>query len=174
MILTASEIKQQVCTGRITISPYENDLVNPNSYNYRLGEYLSVITDNVIDPKFSPGVETIKIPDEGYMLMPNTLYLGHTLETLGSKEYVTSLIGRSSVGRLGLYMQVTADLGQLGEAHSWTLELKVVQPLKIYPRMKIGQVSFWKPLGEVSSLYSDRYTAHSVPRYSAFHEGGYL
>ena len=74
---------------------------------------------------------------------------------------MTSLIGRSSVGRLGLFLQITADLGQLGAKHSWTLELKVVQPLIVYPMMKIGQVSFWVPEGEFSD-YDGKYAKYST------------
>lgn len=170
MILSASEIQNQVEKGAITIAPFRREALNPNSYNYKLGEYLSVVDENVVDPKRPIKLRKIRIPEEGYVLQPRKLYLGHTVETIGSSEFVTSLIGRSSLGRLGLFLQITADLGQLGSAHSWTLELKVVQPLRVYPNMKIGQVSFWKPVGKIDTLYSGRYTSFSLPRHSRFHD----
>lgn len=170
MILTASEIQKQVSNGSITLVPFQQEALNPNSYNYRLGEYLSEIDEGLIDPRKSPKLKEIKIPQQGYILQPNKLYLGHTLEIIGSMKYVTSLIGRSSLGRLGLFLQITADLGQLGSAHSWTLELKVVQPLRVYPGMKIGQVSFWKPVGEIDKKYLEGYTSFSIPRHSKIHD----
>ena len=59
------------------------------------------------------------------------------------------------MGRLGLFLQITAPLGHLGTYHNWTLELKVVQPLKVYPLMKIGQVTFWKTKGKTKRRYDD-------------------
>ncbi len=169
MILTGSKIVQKVNSGQITIIPFDVTMVNPNSYNYCLGDCIAEISDTEIDPKLEPKLKTIKIPSKGYLLRPNKLYLGHTHEAIGSSEYVVSLIGRSSVGRLGLYMQITADLGQLGKAHKWTLELKAVQPIRVYPRMRIGQVSFWKPKGTVEELYLAGYSAYNYPQHSMFH-----
>lgn len=166
MILTGSEIIKQVKKGRITISPFREDFVNPNSYNYRLGDMLQIVQDSIIDSKENIHTETIKIPEDGYILKPGILYLGHTLETIGSDRYVTSLIGRSSVGRLGMFLQITADLGQLGNAHKWTLEIKVTQPLKVYPGVRIGQVSFWLPYGEKDRFYRDGYTKYNLPHSS--------
>lgn len=147
MILTGSEIELEVKKGNITLKPFRKRLLNPNSYNYRLGDQLLVVQDRVIDVRKPSKTRSITIPREGYVLKPGVLYLGYTLEAIGSSAFVPSLIGRSSLGRLGLFLQITADLGHLGTNHKWTLELTVVQPLRIYPGMRIGQVSFWKPLG---------------------------
>ncbi|MDB5165988.1 MAG: hypothetical protein JWM37_60 [Candidatus Saccharibacteria bacterium] len=170
MILTGSEITKQVRSGAITIAPFSEELVNPNSYNYRLGSHLLEITDDVIDPKAVPNYKSITLTDEGYLLTPGTLYLASTLEKIGSNQFVTSLIGRSSVGRLGLFLQITADLGHLGAIHHWTLELKVVQPLRVYPKMKIGQVSFWSTTGSKRMLYAGKYHAHDKPHHSKLYE----
>lgn len=96
MILTGSEIKKYVENGDIVIEPFNEDQLNPNSYNYRLGETLTFKED---DGKY----RTVKIPEEGFVLYPDRVYLGHTLETLGSRKCAMSLIGRSSTGRLGLF-----------------------------------------------------------------------
>lgn len=88
--------------------------------------------------------EEAAIPEDGYILKPRQMYLGHTAETIGSRKYAMSLIGRSSVGRLGLFLQISANLGHTTSSHKWTLEMVSVKPLKIYPYMKIGQVSFWE------------------------------
>jgi len=147
MILTGSKIKQKVESGDVIIEPFHANLLNPNSYNYRLGHELLVMRSRELDVHVQPQTDKIIIPEEGYILQPGTLYLGHTLETIGSTRYVPSLIGRSSLGRLGLFLQITADLGHIGTNHKWTLELTVVQPLRVYRGMRIGQVSFWMPEG---------------------------
>lgn len=147
MILTGSEIIKEKANGNIFISPYNKKMVNPNSYNYRLGPTLIELDSNVLDSTTPNRSRHITIPKSGYALRPNILYLGSTVEEIGSDMYVPSLIGRSSLGRLGLFLQITADLGHIGTKHNWTLELKVIQPLIVYANMIIGQVSFWKPEG---------------------------
>jgi dCTP deaminase len=170
MIISGKEIKKQVEQGRIHISPFIEEHINPNSYNYRLHEDLLEILDLPIDPKREPNLQKIKIGEEGYVLQPGKLYLGSTVEEIGSDYYVTSLIGRSSVGRLGLFLQITADLGHVGAKHRWTLELKVVQPLIVYPLMKIGQVSFWTVEGNLNHLYNGKYAKYSEAHCSELHQ----
>lgn len=162
MILTGDEIKAHVLTGDITIYPFDDGRVNPNSYNYRLGGELLVHDDDILEPVGTPIWRAVRFPETGYTLRPGRLYLGHTYERIGSTSFVTSLIGRSSMGRLGLFLQITADLGHVGAVHGWTLELSVVQPLIIYPKMTIGQVSFWRTEGR-SVGYKGSYAGHSRP-----------
>jgi dCTP deaminase len=162
MILTGAEIKAHVASGDIGIDPFDESLVNPNSYNYRLGNELLVHRDDVLDPVEAPTWWGVRFPETGYTLQPGRLYLGHTYERIGSTSFVTSLIGRSSMGRLGLFLQITADLGHIGAVHGWTLELSAVQPVIIYPRMTIGQVSFWRTEGRLVD-YEGSYAGHSRP-----------
>ena len=103
-----------------------------------------------------------EISPSGMLLMPGQLYLANTREIIGSKRFVVSLIGRSSVGRLGLFVQLSADMGNLGAAHQWTLELTCAQPVVIYPNMTIGQISFWQTTGSIA-LYAGCYTDHCEP-----------
>ena len=175
MILSGIKIKEKIKKNNISIEPYNDNLLNPNSYNYRLADVIYEITDSVIDPVKKTNIRKIKISDEGYILKPNKLYLGSTYEKIGSSKYVTQLIGRSSVGRLGLFLQVTAPLGHIGCNHCWTLELRVVQPLKIYPMMKIGQVTFWSIFGDNSLNYSSgKYNKYLSAEISKFYESGGL
>jgi len=165
MILTGAEIKKQVELGKLTIAPFDERYLNPNSYNYRLGGHYIVDSYEKYDLG-SVDDNMLKIPSEGLLLQPGKLYLSSTYEVIGSEYYVTSLIGRSSVGRLGLFLQISADLGNLGQAHKWTLELTCVQPIKIYPEMIIGQVSFWKPEGLIDLKYRDNYSIYDYPQKS--------
>lgn len=166
MILTGDEIQKQVQKNRIHIKPFEEQYINPNSYNYRLGFNLFEVLDRPLDPKSKPATKVIEFSNNGYILEPGRLYLANTYEEIGSNYYVTSLIGRSSLGRLGLFLQITADLGHLGAKHCWTLELKVVQPLLVYPKMIIGQVTFWMVKGDCKNLYNGKYAIHSEPHVS--------
>lgn len=149
MILTGAEIERQVAKGRIVLSPFHEDQINPNSYNYRLGPTMKAFSG--MEEGAASFIE-LPVPDEGLVLQPNTLYLAHTYETIGSDRFAMSLIGRSSMGRLGLFLQVSANLGHTTSAHRWTLELHTAHPLRVYPKMVIGQVSFWRNLGTVEDL----------------------
>lgn len=146
MILTGNKIIEEVNNGSIFIKPFNLDQVNPNSYNYRLGKYLKVF-DRAVNKKLL--FKNIKIPEEGYFLKPGRMYLSTTKEIIGSSKYAMSLIGRSSLGRYGLFLQCFADLGHTNSRHKWTLEMVALMPIKIYPGMIIGQVSFWKNKGSI-------------------------
>lgn len=144
MILTGPEIIKQVNEGMVKIDPFSADQVNPNSYNYRLGRYITEVNREApLDPTQENPQANIEIPENGFLVKPNRFYLSHTYEKIGSSKFVPILIGRSSIGRLGLFLQISADLGNLGAFHQWTLELFSVQPVRIYPKMVIGQVSLW-------------------------------
>jgi len=164
MILTGHAIQKNVEKGRITLEPFDVGAINPNSYNYHLGAELLVLEPGEVAP--GSRYRRIQIPREGYMLQPGRLYLGQTFEKIGSRYYTTTLIGRSTMGRLGLWLQVTADLGHIGAEHHWTLEMKVVQPLRLYAGMPIGQVSFWRNFGRATQKYSGKYAADTKPQTS--------
>ena len=175
MILSGLKIKEEVLNGNINIEPFDDKMLNPNSYNYRLADIIYEVEDDIIDPSHKTNVKKIKIAESGYVLQPNKLYLGSTVEKIGSSKYVTQLIGRSSVGRLGLFLQVTAPLGHVGCNHCWTLELRCVQPFKVYPRMKIGQVTFWKIYGNKTLNYNNgKYNKYTNAEISKFYEKGGL
>lgn len=162
MILTAKEIEKQVKKGNITIDPFDPKCVKPNSYVYHLAPKLVQVLD-VGDKRKKVKTKELLIQQRGLILEPNKLYLGTTVETIGSEKFVTSLIGRNRIGRLGMFLQITADLGQLGQAHRWTLEIKVVQRLRIYPNMEIGQVTFWEPKGEIDIEQAEFYATQNEP-----------
>ena len=165
MILSGKKIEEEVENGKIIISPFNKEDINPNSYNYTLGSTLKVYEDDILDSKCQLKTKTINIPDEGIVLEPNKLYLGCTEEVIGSDYYVPTITGRSSTGRLGLFVQITSDLVDIGFQGQLTLQLCATQPIRIYKGMKIGQIMFWNVLGDVE-LYHGKYQNSSDPRQS--------
>jgi dCTP deaminase len=171
MILTGSEIYKNVQAKTIIISPFDQKQINPNSYNYRLGTKIIKLSScknksnskiNCTEPHPVVSKETILLKSSGYILLPGHLYLSSTKETIGSSKYVITLIGKSSMGRYGLFLQVSASLGHLGIAHKWTLEMVTRSPLKVYPNQIIGQICFWDIQGE-ELYYSGHYGQFSEP-----------
>lgn len=157
MILTGPAIKAAVRRGDILIDPFDEANLNPNSYNYHLSARL------LLPFSGKSGGREVSLPSEGYIIEPGHVYLGATLELIGSDRFVTLLLGRSSIGRLGIFLNVTADLGHIGSCSHWTLELTTVQRVRIYPRMKIGQVSFWLTNEATGGRYRGRYHRDSGP-----------
>jgi dCTP deaminase len=153
LILTGKAISKARGRGEILIEPFDISNVNPNSYNFHLSPSLIVASPN---KRPTARCQPIVIDKGGYVLCPGCLYIGCTVEMIGSPIFAMTLLGRSSLGRLGLFLDITADLGHAGSASEWTLELTVVQPLRIYPLMSIGQVAFWRPLGPITP-YSGLY-----------------
>lgn len=165
MILTGSKIQQAIQEGDIVFDPFDPKHINPNSINFHLGSSVLMYTDKVLDPRMENPTEEIVIPAEGLRLKPTRLYLGHIQERIGSEKYVPIIKGRSSVGRLGLFINITADLVDLGAIGQWTMMLHAVQPLIIYPGMSIGQMTFWTTQGR-TMLYDGKYQGATGPRAS--------
>ena len=162
MILTGSAIANCVNNGEIIIEPYDSANLNPNSYNFHLGDYVLVYEEDVLDAKVKQNTRKIEIPDNGLILYPNRLYLGYIKEKMGSEKYVPIINGRSSTGRLGLFVHITANLIDIGSINNWTLQMHAVQPVKIYKDMLIGQVTFWKAYGKIE-LYNGKYKGSTGP-----------
>ena len=56
-----------------------------------------------------------------------------------------------------MFSHVSAGFGDIGFKGSWTLEMVVAQPVRIYPGMRIGQIYWHKPVGEVTDYYHGKY-----------------
>ena len=169
MILSGTKIDEEVKNKRITIEPYDYKDINPNSYNYTLGSYVKVYKNKELDSKIKEETQIIEIPDEGLVIYPDKIYLGFTEEVIGSDYYVPIITGRSSTGRLGLFVQITSDLVDIGFKGNLTLQLHSTQPVRIYKGMKIGQIMFWKIFGDID-LYKGKYQNSDGPRESEIYK----
>lgn len=160
MILTGPEIQARL-NKDIFIEPFEKSQLNPNSYNLRLHDELLVYENPVLDMKNPNPTQSIKIPEQGLELEPNRLYLGRTVERTETYGVVPMLEGRSSVGRLGLFVHVTAGFGDVGFKGFWTLEIFAVQAIRIYPRVQICQIFYHTITGEQVLYDTGKYQNNS-------------
>ena len=156
MLLSGEEIKKNLGTN-IIIEPYSPSQLNPNSYNLRLSNELLVYDTDVLDMKANNPVKRLTIPETGLLLETNKLYLGRTLEYTKTDQFVPMLEGRSSVGRLGLFIHVTAGFGDVGFAGYWTLEMFCIHPIVIYPNVEICQIYYHTIQGEYTKYDSGKY-----------------
>ncbi|MGI6254457.1 MAG: dCTP deaminase [Acutalibacter sp.] len=156
MILSGKEIQRHM-GKEIVIEPFDEKRLNPNSYNLSLHDELLVYENKLLDMKTPNPVKRLKIPKEGLVLEPQTLYLGRTREFTKTDCFVPMLEGRSSVGRLGLFIHVTAGFGDVGFAGYWTLEIFCVQPIRIYAGVEICQIYYHDIKGEYDRYQSGKY-----------------
>ena len=157
MILSGKEILKNIESKDIIIEPFDKSRVNPNSYNLTLSDELLVYENDLLDMKIPNETRLIKIPEEGLVLEPNKLYLGRTNEFTKTEKFVPMLEGRSSTGRLGLFIHVTAGFGDIGFAGYWTLEIFSVQPIKIYQKTQNCQIYYHDIHGEYDLYKSGKY-----------------
>lgn len=157
MILTGNEIKMQATAGNIYIEDFSPDRLGPNSYNLRLAPELLMYTEAILDPKARNRTREIEIPAEGYILRPGKLYLAKTMERTTTRNLVPMLVGRSSIGRLGIFVHVTAGFGDIGFDGNWTLELTCVEPVRVYPGMEICQIYYQTIVGQILEEYRGKY-----------------
>ncbi|GAB3534777.1 dCTP deaminase [Pontibacter brevis] len=159
MILTDKQILSEIEKGTILVEPFNRDCLGTNSYDVHLGRYLATYKDEVLDARKHNEIDVFDIPEEGYVLRPGTLYLGVTLEYTETHAHVPFLEGKSSVGRLGIDIHATAGKGDVGFCNTWTLEISVSHPVRVYYGMPIGQLIYFEVKGGIENYYNTKQNA---------------
>lgn len=156
MYLADREIKKAVECGDIVIQGFDEDRLQPASYDILLGnKFLASNTETTmaIDPvkKIFPQTKELIIPDSGlFVLHPGVSVLGTSVDYFGSDKYLIHLSGKSSLARLGLIIHNTAGIINPGHFLNITFELANLNhiPIILRPQMRIGQILF----SELSSI----------------------
>ena len=156
MILSGDEIKRRIDSD-IKIDPFNPDNLNPNSYNLTLHHDVVTYEEVVLDMRKNNRVRRMVIPESGLVLEPNRLYLGRTVERTETHNLVPMIEGRSSIGRLGLFVHVTAGFGDVGFKGFWTLEMFAIQPVRIYPGVSICQIFYHQIDGAITEYTNGKY-----------------
>lgn len=142
MILTDKTIIDEIALKNIVIEPLIEANIGTNSVDLTLSKTLLMYTDHVLDVRKKAQTVDMIIPEEGLILKPGILYLASTVEYTETLRHVPIIQGKSSLGRLGLFVHITAGFGDVNFKGHWTLELACIQPVKIYPGMKIAQICY--------------------------------
>ena len=159
MILSDKKIKEGITKGEIVIQPFRPECLGTNSYDVHLGKNFAVYKDHILDAKKHNEIEHFEIGEEGFVLHPNTLYLGVTEEYTETHNSVPFLEGKSSVGRLGIDIHATAGKGDVGFCNTWTLEISCTHPVRVYPGMPIGQLIYFMVEGDIENYYNKKKNA---------------
>jgi dCTP deaminase len=159
VILSDKLILEEIEKGTILIEPFIRECLGTNSYDVHLGKHLATYTGRILDAKAHNEVEHFEIPPEGLVLEPGVLYLGVTEEYTETHAHVPFLEGKSSTGRLGIDIHATAGKGDVGFCNTWTLEISVSQPVRVYGGMPIGQLIYFSVEGEIEVMYNTKKNA---------------
>lgn len=154
-ILSDRDIKEMLDEGHIGIEPLEDydRQIQPSSVDLRIGDEFKVfhvIRTPYIDPKDKEEVasymESFKVPEgEAFIIHPNEFALATTQETVKLPDDIVARVeGRSSMGRLGVTMHVTAGYIDPGFEGKITLEISNIgaMPVALYPGQRVCQIVF--------------------------------
>lgn len=176
-VLTGRAIEIEIAKGSIEVTPYDPSLINESSLDLRLGNKVIVysrfaaINQHGDSCKLDGRMLFVKEPidvkqpeptsfpyefdgETGFVLQPGILYLMHTHEVVCAKKYRPEVHGKSSIGRLGIFVHVTAGLGEPGFDGQYTLEVISTYPVTVYAGMRFCQISFETLEGEITN-YQD-------------------
>jgi dCTP deaminase len=163
MQLSDIGIKQALFSQEIIIKDFDENRLQPASYDVLLGFEFMIFNRHqieVIDPKkpFHQSMTTIKLEseDDYFVLHPGEFALGVTWDFFGvGANYACQIVGKSSLARYGLIVHTTAGFVDPGNALNATLEFYNTNslPIKLYPKMKIAQIIFYKLLSPAQKLY---------------------
>lgn len=174
MILSGKMIKEMI-GKEIIIDPFDDRKLNTNGYNLSLNNKLVIYENCILDMKAINKTKEILIPENGFILQPGQLYLGSTVERTCTNQFMPIIEGRSSVARLGIFVHITAGLGEAGFDGRWTLELTCVKPVRIYPYVEICQIYFHEVIGKIELCRSNKYqnSTEAIPSklYKELNEG---
>ncbi len=171
MILSGPAIHAAQIAGDISIAPFNERQINPASYDLTLGGDLCVYVrpgadrsregrevdsygmlpnpPYALDAKHNNASYKARLPANGFLVGGQRVLLLHTVERIWARRHAWVVDGKSSLGRLGLAIHVTAGYGDPGFDGQVTLEVVALgEPVRIYPGMRIAQVRFMPVVDE--------------------------
>lgn len=177
MLFSDRDIRSELGSGRISLEPFDDTMVQPASVDVRLDRFFRLF-DNHKYPVIDPSAEQEELtrlvevdPGEPFVLHPGEFVLGATYEKVTLPDDVAArLEGKSSLGRLGLLTHSTAGFIDPGFSGHVTLELSnmATLPILLWPGSKVGQLCFFKltspaehPYG--TGPYGNRYQGQRGP-----------
>ena len=163
MFLSNVDILAAVEKKEITLDPFNQERLQPASYDILLGNKF-VVNDEYathhVDParKIYAKTKEVEVADgEEFVLHPGVSVLGISKEFFGSNHYLVQVGGKSSLARVGLMIHNTAGLINPGHFLYITFELCNLNnvPIILRPGMEIAQLTFSKLSSSPSNAYDN-------------------
>jgi dCTP deaminase len=185
-ILVDFEIRREIAEGLLIVEPYDDKLIQPNSYDVRLDNKFSWHEPEngehrIIDPYIPESIRAgvVEVVQDDIIVKPGEFILGATLERVClPKDIVGQLTGKSSLARLGVMVHVTAGFIDAGFSHppaQITLEIVNVgnRPVRLHAGMSIAQMVFTRT-AECHLPYNEKPSAKYNGQAAAAHSLYYL
>ena len=159
MILTDVAIYEELKSGRLKIDPLDDEQIGPASVDLRLGR-------SFLTPKPAEGIINMTDPVnyephtlDNFIVPAHGFVLATTVEKVALPNDLTAFVeGRSSVGRLGLFIQ-NAGWVDPGFQGMITLELYNANsaPMRINAGRRICQLVLARAVAPASRPYQGKY-----------------
>lgn len=164
-MLTAAEILRQMATDRIRITPFNPEHLQPNSYDVTLAPTVYELRQEsedvgkpvVLDIKKPVDVREVQLSPSGTLLRKHHCYLATHLEYVWAPDFIMTLHGRSTLARYFVSVHQSAGFGDLGFEGHWTLEIVPMMDVMVYPKIRVAQIAFMAPQGNINVRYKGRY-----------------
>ncbi|MCL2772299.1 MAG: dCTP deaminase [Oscillospiraceae bacterium] len=159
MILSDKTIRELLSNGELGIDPLEDIQIQPASVDVRLGNSFSVIKSGNNILKMDTPIEYYSLTADTFLLLPKQFVLATTIEYFRLPDNLTAFVeGRSSLGRLGLFIQNAGwvDPGFEGEI---TLELFNASDhaIELCAGRRVGQLVFAQMDCKAEKPYRGKY-----------------
>jgi dCTP deaminase len=163
MMLSDQDIREVLKSGELVLEPFNEKMIRASGINLHLGEtLLKPRPGKTVDVKTGiiPDFDEITIQENApYALQPGEFLLGHTLQNVSVGRSLGLFIeGRSTLARVGLTIVQTAMLVYPGHRdRAITLEFANhgVNPILLYPRMKIARIALFELKTPCAVPYDD-------------------
>jgi dCTP deaminase len=164
MVLSDKSIKERIRKKSLVIEPLDEGNVQPASVDLHLGNKFIIFSNHtyeVFDVKKNiENTTLVEIEDDGFFIIhPDEFVLATTVEFVAiPDDLLGRLDGRSSVGRTGLIIHASAGFIDPGYEGNITLHMFNFSklPIKIYPHMRIAQMSFEEMTTPVEIPYGSK------------------
>ncbi len=168
-VLTHDKIIERINQGDIAISPFDPKSVGAASIDFHLGNQFRVFDENngiydLDDQADYKDISKLTKVNQEFVLHPNQMVLGITQERLQLSDNLCGWIeGRSSIGRMGLTVHITAGFIQPGVNNQQVLEIfnSAPIPLALHPGIAICQIVFQTTKGR--ARYKGQYQGQKSP-----------
>lgn len=160
MILSDVTLKRLVESGELGVSPIDKDSIQPASIDMRLGSHYLVVEDrqmHTID--LNSEIVYRQIEGPSIIIPPHSFLLATTMEYIRLPDDLVAFVeGRSSIGRIGLFIQNAGwvDPGFEGQI---TLELYNANslPIRLEAGRRICQLVFCRMDQAAAVPYRGKY-----------------
>lgn len=178
MLLNDTALLKAVEDGRFGLDPFDPSRIQPSSIDMTLGNQFSVLgydkTNGILDLREDNSTWLKDITVEEHLdLRPGEFALATTTEVLALPNDLAARVeGKSSLGRLGLMVHITAGFIDPGFHGEVTLELVNLLPcpIRLYPGMPVAQLAVFEMTGDAANPYKGKYQGQVGPAQSKFHQ----